>query len=413
MALFNRFFAHYGPVVRLHGPLGGDIVMINRPEHIEAAFRSEGPYPIRSTLDSLEKYRLKHRQVGSLGPLLMFGPEWETFRKSVEEPLPNLLSKQCPKLEDSCNQFIIRISNIRNQQDEVPSIFQNEIYKWCLECICSVAFDKRLGFLDPCGLSSTSDPGMLLDGLIGATKAIQRCEYGLHLWQFFETPAWKSLVKNCNLMEEVLHKYVHRVQNTIREKKEGKEPNKEITCLLESVLLRPGIMTEDAMTILLDIMLIGVNATSHTVAFILYYLAKNPRVQAKLFNEISQQPKVITKETLSNMSYLQACIKETLRLQPAIPLLGRILQNDLLVYNYHIPKGTYLLMVTNLSGWREEYFEDAHKFKPERWMSPIDDMQIFASIPYGFGAKACFGKELAEMQIGALLIKVIENLIFY
>lgn len=60
----------------------------------------------------------------------------------------------------------------------MPYGFKNEIYKWCLECLCSVTLNKKLGFLDVCGLSSTSDPGRLLDGLIGATEAIRKCEYG-------------------------------------------------------------------------------------------------------------------------------------------------------------------------------------------------------------------------------------------
>jgi cytochrome P450 family 49 subfamily A len=409
MALFKRFFDHYGPVVRLHGPLGGDIVMVSRPEHVAAVFKNEGPYPIRSSLDSVEKYRLHYRKLRHSGPFLMFGPEWEKFRKSVEQPLPLLIARQYDKIDDTCDKFIMRIASIRNRQEEVPGTFQKEIYKWCLECMCLVTLDKRLGFLDPCGLSSTSDPGVLLDGLIKATKAIQRCEYGLHLWQFFPTPAWKSLVENCDSIDNVLSKYVHRIQALIKEKKEGDTTSKETTCLMENVLLKPGIMVEDAMTILLDMMLIGINAMTHTVAFMLYHLARNPRCQVKLYNEISRQPSKLSKDALAAMPYLQACIKETLRLKPPIPLLGRILQNDLSVYNYHIPRGTYLLMVTSLSSWREEYFEDAHKFMPERWLTPVDDMQVFASIPFGYGAKACLGKELAEMQIGVLITKILRN----
>ncbi|RZC41860.1 cytochrome P450 301a1, mitochondrial, partial [Asbolus verrucosus] len=392
MALFKRFFDHYGPVVRLHGPLGGDIVMVSRPEHVAAVFKNEGPYPIRSSLDSVEKYRLQYRHLRHSGPLLMFGPEWEKFRKSVEQPLPLLIARQYDKIDDTCDKFITRIKYIRNRQEEVPGTFQNEIYKWCLECLCLVALDKRLGFLDPCGLSSTSDPGVLLDGLTGATKAIQRCEY-----------------EHCDSIDNILSKYVHRIQSLIKEKKDGEHANKEISCLLENVLLKPGIMVEDAMTILLDMMLIGINATTHTVAFLLYHLAKNPKCQVKLYNEIKKQPSKLSKDALTAMPYLQACIKETLRLKPPIPLLGRILQNDIFVYNYHIPKGTYLLMVTSLSSWREEYFEDAHKFMPERWLNPVDEMQVFASIPFGYGAKACLGKELAEMQIGALMTKLLRK----
>lgn len=62
----------------------------------------------------------------------------------------------------------------------MPNHFKNEIYKWCLECLCSVTLNKKLGFLDPCGLSSSSDPARLLGGLTGATEAIRKCEYGMY-----------------------------------------------------------------------------------------------------------------------------------------------------------------------------------------------------------------------------------------
>jgi hypothetical protein len=47
--------------VRFISPVGSDIVLINHPEHIEKVYTMEGDLPIRSALDSLEKYRLEHR----------------------------------------------------------------------------------------------------------------------------------------------------------------------------------------------------------------------------------------------------------------------------------------------------------------------------------------------------------------
>ncbi|XP_018574019.1 uncharacterized protein LOC108913041 isoform X2 [Anoplophora glabripennis] len=68
---FKKFFDVYGPVVRLHGPFGSDVVLLNRPEHANAVFQNEGPYPIRCCLDSVEKYRLEYRRFRQAGPFLM------------------------------------------------------------------------------------------------------------------------------------------------------------------------------------------------------------------------------------------------------------------------------------------------------------------------------------------------------
>lgn len=61
MTVSSALFDEYGPVVRFVSPLGGDIVLINNPAHIEKVFTMEGKYPVRSTLDSLDKYRKEHR----------------------------------------------------------------------------------------------------------------------------------------------------------------------------------------------------------------------------------------------------------------------------------------------------------------------------------------------------------------
>lgn len=59
----SSLFDEYGPVVRFVSPVGGDIVLINHPEHIQKVYTMEGDCPVRSTLDSLEKYRSEHRNV--------------------------------------------------------------------------------------------------------------------------------------------------------------------------------------------------------------------------------------------------------------------------------------------------------------------------------------------------------------
>lgn len=84
-----------------------------------------------------------------------------------------------------------------------------------------------------------------------------------------------------------------------------------------------------------------------------------------------------------------------------------MLTRDIVVHNYRIPKDTVIIMATYLSSIREEYFDDANKFIPERWLNTeLYTDSSFACIPFGFGPKACLAKNLAEMQLSILLIKV-------
>lgn len=406
---FKKFFNVYGPVVRLHGALGSDVVLVSRPEHASAIFGSEGPHPIRSCLDCIEKYRLECRNYQHPGPFLLYGSDWQKLRAAIEDPLKISTDDQFKEFENISDSFIQRIMAIRNLQEEMPNNFKKEIYKWALECITSVALDKKLGFLDESGLNPTSEADRLLDGLIGATHAIAKCEYGFHLWKFIETPAWKSLVKHCDAMEAVLSKNFQDkivLLNAKNDHNLWKRPT-----LLERLIANKDIKEDDIMTVLLDMYLIGANATTHTVSFLFYHLARNPRCQIKLYEEIKKNDITITKENLKDMKYLQACIKECLRLNPAIPILSRVLTNDVVIHNYNIPKGTHVLFAAHLNILYDEYFEDAQKFKPERWLSSDtggfgNDYQAFASMPFGYGQRACMAKDLAETQIATLLYKI-------
>lgn len=298
---------------------------------------------------------------------------------------------------------------IRNRQEEVSNTFLNEIYKWSMECLVSVMLNKRLGFLDPRGLSSTSEPAMLLEDLIGATKAIRRCEYGLHLWKFFETPSWRSLVKHCDSIDSILNRHLRKAQDSLRLKKQNdKKIDMSDISLMECLLLKEGMVPEDVLTVLLDMLLLGVNMTAHGVAFMMYHLSRTPRVQQTLYEELSKLPEKVSKDTLANLPYLKSCLRESLRLKPPMPIISRILTKDISVHGYKIPKGTYMLLATFLSSIREEHFEDALKFKPERWLGPgvSEEMEVLASIPYGYGPKSCLAKDLAETQINLLMFKV-------
>lgn len=230
----------------------------------------------------------------------------------------------------------------------------------------------------------------------------------MHLWKFVETPAWKSLVRNCDTIDGIINKYIQRAQESLRAKKTGPISPDQLS-LMESLLVKEGIMPEDVLTVFLDMLLIGVNTTAHTIAFLLYHLARYPRVQHKLYEEIKKNVGPLSKDKLLQMKYLQACIKESLRLKPPMPILSRVLTKDVVVHNYRIPKGTYMLIATHLSSLREEHFEDANKFNPERWLSPetSGSIESFASIPFGYGLRACLAKDLAEIQTSLLLVKVI------
>lgn len=83
--------------------------------------------------------------------------------------------------------------------------------------------------------------------------------------------------------------------------------------------------------------------TTNSTSFALYYLARNPDLQDKLRREattlLADPDSPITSEVLGSAAYTKAVIKETFRLNPISVGVGRILQADVVLSGYHVPRG--------------------------------------------------------------------------
>lgn len=408
--LFNK----YGCIVKLNGPFSGNIVMIHRPEHIAEVFKQEGRTPLRSGIDILEHYRLHYLKSRLAGAFSMQGSEWLEFKEKVQEPFNKVDSQFLRKLELISVNFIDRIRKIRNRQDEVPITFNDDIIRWGSECFFTVIFDKKLGFLDAAGLNATSEPAIFIDSLKTAHKYLSRCETGFQVWRFFDTPFAKRLFAACDTIDGIIGKYIRQVQNTSRNRS-ALTYSEENSSILEKLLSSQRLHPADVSTLLMDMAILGVQAMTNCEAFLLYFLAKSPRVQKMLYEEIISvipNPETpITQESLRNMPYLKACLKESLRLRPAFPYLTRMLPNTITLHGYTVPKGTFVIMASQITSQREENFEDPEKFRPERWLTErtSNDIEECSYLPFGHGVRSCLGKHMAEIKMSILTAKLIRD----
>ncbi|KAF9422991.1 hypothetical protein HW555_001534 [Spodoptera exigua] len=394
-------FDEYGPVVRFVSPVGGDIVLINHPEHIQKVYSMEGSFPVRSALDSLEKYRSEHRNQIYGGLLTAYGEEWHRQRETVVAPLHDSVNKHISGINEVCENFTQKINNLRNHQDEITNNLYKEIYKWSFDCMGLILFSKKFTMLNTEVVYSQCDMSWLYHSLEKATDAIIECESGMQFWKLFATPAWSSLVKYCDSLDNLIGKYVLEAEQAVSVQQKNMGPvSDELfsvhnNSLVNAMLLGENKMSaEDIATIIMDMLLIGVNTITSSMSFLLYHIAKYQRAQKLLFNEINKVSGDIDVNNISKIveqtPYLQACIKESLRLVPPIPVLTRVLPKNITIDRYNIPRGTLIVMSTQDASLKEGNFDDASVFYPERWLKDdAKEYHAFASIPFGFGARKC------------------------
>lgn len=159
----------------------------------------------------------------------------------------------------------------------------------------------------------------------------------------------------------------------------------------------------------------GTDAPSSTIEFAMAEIMKNPQVLKKAQQELSAvvgEENVVEESHIQNLPYLQAIMKETLRIHPALPLLApHSPSKSTVVSGYTIPKGSQVL----INAWaihRDPYsWEKPLEFKPERFLNNNWDYNgsDLSYIPFGCGRRMCAGTAMAERMVLYLVATMLHS----
>ncbi|KAI3821091.1 hypothetical protein L1987_08648 [Smallanthus sonchifolius] len=170
----------------------------------------------------------------------------------------------------------------------------------------------------------------------------------------------------------------------------------------------------------LSIFAAATDTTTVTLTWALALLVNNPivlkKAQQELENHVGRERKV-EESDMSNLVYLQAIIKETMRLYPAAPLsIPHESIEDCIVGGYTVPKGTRLL----LNIWKihhdPQIWIDPFEFQPERFLTSQKEINVngrhFDLIPFGSGRRICAGSSFALEAMQFILANIIHGFDF-
>ena len=150
----------------------------------------------------------------------------------------------------------------------------------------------------------------------------------------------------------------------------------------------------------------GTDTVAVLIEWILARMVLHPDVQSKVHDELYKvvgRSRVVAESDITAMVYLQAVVKEVLRLHPPGPLLSwaRLAITDTTIDGYHVPKGTTAMVNMWAISRDPEFWEDPLEFKPERFVVTKEDALEFSVLgsdlrlaPFGSGRRTCPGKTL-------------------
>ncbi|KAA8521980.1 hypothetical protein F0562_012706 [Nyssa sinensis] len=166
--------------------------------------------------------------------------------------------------------------------------------------------------------------------------------------------------------------------------------------------------------LLLELFTAGTDTSTSTIEWAMAELIKNSESMEKVREELTREIKQESpKEShLPQLPYLQACVKETLRLHPPAPfLLPHCSLDSCKVMNYTIPKTAQVLVNVWAIGRDPVIWEEPLKFKPERFLNSTLDFKgnDFEFIPFSAGRRICPGLPMATKQVPLALASLIHH----
>ena len=158
--------------------------------------------------------------------------------------------------------------------------------------------------------------------------------------------------------------------------------------------LSPAVLRDEMLTMLVA----GHETTATALTWAMWLLLNNPHELATL------RARVATGDT----NYADAVAKETLRLRPVIPLVGREIQRPLRVGSHVVPVGSVVAPCTYLTHRRPDMWDRPTQFEPTRFVDA--PAKPFAFFPFGGGIRRCIGMAFALYEMRLVLAKIVAHM---
>ncbi|GLT58602.1 hypothetical protein SLA2020_314810 [Shorea laevis] len=227
----------------------------------------------------------------------------------------------------------------------------------------------------------------------------------------------KAMKKTAAELDQVVEEWLqeHKQQRILDETKSDED-------FMDAMLSGLGVDNEQLADITikatcLSLAIAGIDTSAITLIWTLSLLLNNQYALKKLQHEIDTivgEERKVNESDLKNLDYLQAIIKETMRLYPAVPLsLPHQSTEDCTVSGYHVPTG--IGMFTNLPKIQRDssMWMDPDEFQPERFLVSNKEVDVkgknFELIPFGSGRRICPGINLALQVIQLTLANLVHE----
>ena len=160
---------------------------------------------------------------------------------------------------------------------------------------------------------------------------------------------------------------------------------------------------------MITLLLAGHETTATSLAWVVHRLVEHPDVLARVSDELRSVGggSPIAPDHVGALEYLDATIKETMRLNPIIPAVGRALARSTCIAGHDLPAGTVVGPCIYLTHRRPDVWDHPERFAPERFLGRKPDPYEY--LPFGGGVRHCLGAAFAMYEMKIVLAEMLSR----
>ncbi|XP_046618558.1 cytochrome P450 4C1-like isoform X1 [Neodiprion virginianus] len=385
------------------------VYVMTSPEHLKE---------ILLTPKTIEKNYLYEIMRPWLGDGLITAPAsvWEVHRKLIQPSFNSLALKSFVKT------FATLSGTLAKKMEQHLDGSEFEVRKYvslcALDAICATAMGINLKAMETEKCEFDEAVTKLINNMV--KRAISPWLYPDFI--FNRTQLGTDQRKHIKFIQEFGINVIRQKKATIvRRSDEGVSADNEQDSfgnfaagpqILIENLLRLSIdnktLTDEDIRNHVDTMIVaGADTVATTMNYVLLMLASHQDIQEKTYQELcdifgenvlhdDSEELQFTMDHLARMTYMERVIKETMRLFPGAPLVGREATDDLELGQCTVRKGTSVML--NIFGVHrnEKYWPDPLKFDPDRFLPErFATQEPYSYLPFSGGRRNCIGSKYA------------------
>ncbi|KAH7671655.1 Trans-cinnamate 4-monooxygenase protein [Dioscorea alata] len=350
-----------------------------------------------------------------------YGDHWRKMRRIMT--LPFFTNKVVQQYKEMwCEEMDLVLKDLRSNKVAMQQgmLIRRRLQLMLYNIMYRMMFD--------CRFESETDPMFLQATKFNSERSrlAQSFEYNYGDFIPILRPLLRGYLNKCKDLQSrrlaFFNNYFVEKRRKVLSESGSNRNNKKLACAIDHILeaeKNGEISSENVIYIVENINVAAIETTLWSMEWAIAELVNHPQVQDRVRREMTEvlQDEEISESNLEKLPYLQAVVKETLRLHSPIPLLVPHMNlEEAKLGGCTVPRGSKVVVNAWWLANNPEWWNKPDEFRPERFLeeecgvdATVGGKVDFRFVPFGMGRRSCPGIILALPILGLILGKLVRN----